>query len=195
MWCASSYARKGMPPSLPLLICGGAGRSVHVSSSSRLADRMRRLPLVRREHLLRALRDHHHGAAGAGNMLPGHAVRAAENPVAAAQVVLAVRRGHERTDRVLRLARSAARERVLSTTTRPRRSSPSWLEPHQIQCPPFTRTSPPPSTQPSGALSTRHELTAVLRLGDARRLVGRSSTPRAWTRRGAGGPSDPATRC
>jgi len=32
------------------------------------------------------------------------------------------------------------------------------LEPHRIHSPPFTRISPPPSTQPSGAVSTLHEL-------------------------------------
>ena len=69
------------------------------------------------------------------------------------------------------------------------------LEPHQIQSPPFTRTSPPPSTQPSGAVSTRHDVAAVLRLGDAARTVRRRARRRASTPRRAGGPSDPATRC
>ena len=194
MWCASSYARNGMPPSLPLLICGGAARSVHCSSSSRLADRSDGLPLVRREHLLRALRDHHQSAAGPGNMLPRHAVRAPENAVAAAQVVLAVRRGHERTDRVLGLARSAAGERV----TVPRRARVGRHH-HGRAAPdpvPALHEDQPASFGPTFRCAQHTpRAPAVLRLGDASSARRAQSTRRASTRRGAGGPSDPATRC
>ena len=49
-----------MPPSLPWLICVGDGEMGDILVGVEAGRSIYGLPLVRGEHLLRALRDHHH---------------------------------------------------------------------------------------------------------------------------------------
>ena len=170
MWCASSYARKGMPPSLPrrsaaarrdrstarrrrgsrigATVATGSPRTP-ASSPARSSPECRRS----REH---APRPHRPCSGERRCGCPGSTCR---SPRA-------------RTNGSCTRPRTIRRRRARHCpTTRPRRSSPSWSN--------HTRSSARPSRgsarllRPNLPVRSAHATSpAVLRLGDARRLVG-----------------------